>query len=88
MQAANRLVPTQAGPPLHSLCCTPTFTVCLQNIALLSRFVTETGAMLPRRRTGITALKQRKLGNAIKVARHMNLLPYISKLPQHYDARP
>mmetsp|Transcript_5634 Transcript_5634/g.13431 ORF Transcript_5634/g.13431 Transcript_5634/m.13431 type:complete len:192 (-) Transcript_5634:47-622(-) len=66
----------------------PVSEIVYTNIALLSRFVTETGAMLPRRRTGITALKQRKLGNAIKVARHMNLLPYISKLPQHYDARP
>jgi ribosomal protein S18 len=60
----------------------------VQNVALLSRFVTETGAILPRRRTGITALKQRKLGNAIKVSRQMNLMPYLSKLPQHYDAKP
>jgi small subunit ribosomal protein S18 len=62
--------------------------MALQNVALLSRFVTETGAMLPRRRTGVTALKQRKLANAIKVARTMNLMPYLSKLPQHYDAKP
>lgn len=57
-------------------------------MALLSRFVTETGAMLPRRRTGVSALKQRKLANAIKVARQMNLMPYLSKLAQHYDAKP
>ncbi|KAG8464630.1 hypothetical protein KFE25_009998 [Diacronema lutheri] len=71
--------------PLHSV---PIEEIVYTNVALLSRFVTETGAMLPRRRTGVSARKQRKLANAIKVARQMNLMPYLSKLPQHYDAKP
>lgn len=59
-----------------------------QNVALLSRFVSETGSILPRYRTGVTAKQQRKLKRAIRLSRQMNLMPFLSKLPQHYDAVP
>jgi small subunit ribosomal protein S18 len=40
----------------------------------LSRFVTDTGKILPRRITGLTALQQRHVTRAIKRARNMLLM--------------
>lgn len=47
-----------------------------KDVALLRRFVTEQGKILPRRVTGTTAHFQRLLTTAIKRARYMALLPY------------
>lgn len=41
---------------------------------ILSRFVTETGKILPRRITGLTALQQRHVTRCIKHARNMLLM--------------
>ncbi len=46
---------------------------------VLKRFLTPSARMLSRRRTDVTAKNQRKLAEAIKRARFMGLLPYISK---------
>jgi small subunit ribosomal protein S18 len=43
---------------------------------LLSRFITETGKVLPGRLTGATARHQRQLAKAIKKARYLALIPY------------
>ena len=43
---------------------------------LLSRFITETGKLLPGRLTGATARHQRQLAKAIKKARYLALIPY------------
>lgn len=40
----------------------------------LSRFVTDTGKILPRRITGLNAIQQRHLTKTIKRARHLLLL--------------
>ncbi len=45
----------------------------------LKLFVTERGKILPRRITGVSHYYQRKLKNAIKRARHMALLPFVSE---------
>ncbi len=45
---------------------------------LLARFVSDRGKILPRRITGTCAMHQRKLKVAIKRARYMALLPYVS----------
>ncbi len=45
---------------------------------LLLRFVNEQGKILPRRITGITAKQQRQLTRAIKRARHLALIPFVS----------
>lgn len=41
---------------------------------ILARFVTETGKILPRRVTGLTARQQRHVSNCIKRARNMLLM--------------
>lgn len=49
-----------------------------KDVATLSRFITEQGKILPRRTTKVTAQFQRQLGRAVKRARYLALLPYVS----------
>jgi small subunit ribosomal protein S18 len=48
-------------------------------VALLRKFISERGKILPRRRTGTCAKYQRPLAKAIKQARFMALLPYTKR---------
>lgn len=50
-----------------------------KDIDTLSRFITERGKILPRRITGVSFNRQRMLCSAIKKARHMALLPFVSE---------
>lgn len=45
----------------------------------LSRFVSEQGKIIPKRISGNCALHQRQLVQAIKRARHLALLPFVSE---------
>jgi small subunit ribosomal protein S18 len=45
------------------------------NPEILSKFTSETGKILPRRVTGVTAKLHRKINNAIKQSRAINLMP-------------
>ncbi|AGX07010.1 MULTISPECIES: 30S ribosomal protein S18 [Bacillaceae] len=49
-----------------------------KDVDLLKKFISERGKILPRRVTGTNAKYQRKLTVAIKRARIMALLPYVS----------
>ncbi|HEO8420285.1 MULTISPECIES: 30S ribosomal protein S18 [Bacillaceae] len=49
-----------------------------KDVDLLKKFISERGKILPRRVTGTSAKYQRKLTIAIKRARTMALLPYVS----------
>ncbi|PLR79980.1 30S ribosomal protein S18 [Bacillus canaveralius] len=49
-----------------------------KDVDLLKKFISERGKILPRRVTGTNAKYQRKLTVAIKRARTMALLPYVS----------
>jgi small subunit ribosomal protein S18 len=49
-----------------------------KDLDVLKRFISERGKILPRRVTGTSAKYQRKLTVAIKRARQMALLPYVS----------
>lgn len=51
-----------------------------KNVDVLRRFLSETGKILPRRRTGLNAQEQRKLARTIKRARMLGLLPFSEKL--------
>ncbi|MDV6378810.1 30S ribosomal protein S18 [Sporosarcina sp. GW1-11] len=50
-----------------------------KDVDLLKKFISERGKMLPRRVTGTSAKYQRKLTIAIKRARIMALLPFVSE---------
>ena len=49
-----------------------------KDVAKLRRFVSERAKILPRRVTGTCACHQRELTVAIKRARYVALLPYVS----------
>ncbi|GAB5603631.1 30S ribosomal protein S18 [Thermus sp. FJN-A] len=51
-----------------------------RNVEVLKRFLSETGKILPRRRTGLSAKEQRILARTIKRARVLGLLPFTEKL--------
>jgi small subunit ribosomal protein S18 len=46
----------------------------------LKKFLNEQGKILPRRLTGTSLKFQRKISRAIKRARHLALLPYVTDL--------
>lgn len=50
-----------------------------KDVAKLRRFISERSKILPRRITGTCAEHQRELTQAIKRARHLALLPYMSE---------
>jgi small subunit ribosomal protein S18 len=46
---------------------------------LLQKFLDAHGRILSRRKTGVSALNQRKLEEAVKRARFMGLLPFVAR---------
>ena len=50
-----------------------------KNINLLRRYMTEKGKILPSRVTQVSTKKQKELSAAIKRARFLALLPYVSR---------
>ena len=51
-----------------------------KDIEFLKKFLNEQGKMLPRRITGNSLKYQRKVSDAVKKARQMALLPYVTDL--------
>ena len=49
-----------------------------KDAAKLRRYTSERGKILPRRTTGTCAMHQRQLTEAIKRARQLALLPYVT----------
>ena len=49
-----------------------------KDVKLLSRYVTERGKIIPSRISSISTIKQRELSKAIKRARFLALMPYVS----------
>ena len=50
-----------------------------KDIETLKQFITERGKILPRRITGVSHYYQSLLKKAIKRARHMALIPFVSE---------
>jgi small subunit ribosomal protein S18 len=46
----------------------------------LMKFVNEQGKLLPRRLTGTSLKYQRKVGQAVKRARHLALMPFVGDM--------
>jgi small subunit ribosomal protein S18 len=51
-----------------------------KDASFLLKFVNEQGKLLPRRLTGTSLKYQRKVGTAVKRARHLALMPYVGDL--------
>ncbi len=61
-----------------AFCVDKNATIDYKDVAKLRRFISERGKIVPRRVTGTCAQHQRELTTAIKRARHLALLPYVS----------
>ena len=55
-------------------------TIDYKDVETLSKFITEQGKILPRRITGTSLKYQRKVAQAVKRARHLALLPYVTDM--------
>nr|WQA10891.1 ribosomal protein S18 [Streptosarcina sp. YL-2023a] len=53
-------------------------TIDYKNLILLRKFITADGKILPRRSSGLNAKQQRYMAKAIKNARMVGFLPFIS----------
>ena len=51
-----------------------------KDASFLMKFVNEQGKVLPRRLTGTSLKYQRKVGQAIKRARHLSLMTYVGDM--------
>jgi small subunit ribosomal protein S18 len=51
-----------------------------KDASFLKKFLNEQGKILPRRVTGTSLKYQRKVAQAVKRARHIALLPYVTDL--------
>jgi small subunit ribosomal protein S18 len=51
-----------------------------KDATFLTKFVNEQGKLLPRRLTGTSLKFQRKVGQAVKRARHLALMPDVTDL--------
>ncbi len=70
--------------PRHVATDVPLEQIHYKNIEILSQFVDRQGRILSRRKTRVSAKKQRRLKTAIKQARHLAMLPYT---PSHIRGR-
>ena len=50
-----------------------------KDIKIISRYISERGKIVPRRLSGVTAKNQRLLAKAIKRARHLGLVSFVSE---------
>lgn len=67
----------QRGPrPLVKIIISDAKLIHHKNIEFLRQFVSDSGKLRPRRQTGISALQQRQVAQAVKRARHLALLPF------------
>lgn len=67
------------GPPRRKVCpfcADKNARIDYKNPAMIKRFVTERGKIVPRRISGMCAKHQRAVALAIRRARHIALIPY------------
>jgi len=50
-----------------------------KDIKIIGKFVTERGKIVPRRLSGVSAKNQRLLAAAVKHARHLGLLAFVTE---------
>lgn len=61
------------------LCKNDDVTMDYKDVRNLRRYITDRGKILPRRATGNCAKHQREIARAIKQARKIALLPYVTE---------
>ena len=76
MEKPNRVI--KSRKKVCAFCVDKVETIDYKDIAKLRRYMSERAKIVPRRVTGTCAHHQRELTVAIKRARHLALLPYVS----------
>lgn len=61
-----------------AFCIEKAISIDYKDLSKLRRFVSERGKILPRRMSGVCAKHQRMLAMAVKRARVMAMMPYMS----------
>lgn len=51
-----------------------------KDVDLLRRYLTEDASIMPKEKSGLTAKQQRSLASAVKRARFLSLLPFVTTL--------
>lgn len=74
--ASSRRRPMRRRKKVCAFCADANKALDYKDVALLKKYVSERGKILPRRITGNCAKHQRALTVAVKRARHVALLPY------------
>jgi small subunit ribosomal protein S18 len=64
------------GRKICAFCVDHVIEIDYKDVSRLGRYLSDRGKIEPRRKTGTCARHQRRLGVALKNARHMALLPY------------
>ncbi len=76
MERPNRM--KRSRKKVCAFCVEKLNTINYKDVAKLKRYLSERGKIVPRRVTGACSGHQRQLTNAIKRARYIALLPYVS----------
>ncbi len=70
--------PRKSRKKVCAFCADKIGNIDYKDVAKLRRFVSERSKIFPRRMTGTCARHQRQLTIAVKRARHIALIPYVS----------
>lgn len=69
----------------NSKCPLEGIVIDYKNVELLKKYTTKFGKITPRYYTGVSLKNQKKLAVAIKRARMMALLPFVSRFDPNYN---
>ena len=78
MDLANRGPRARTRRKVCAFCVDKVECIDYKDAAKLRRYISERAKILPRRTTGTCAMHQRQLTEAIKRARQVALLPYVT----------
>lgn len=77
-QKKKRIQKRKITVPKSCYFCKADKTPWYSEVADLQKFVSDRGKIITRARTGICTKHQRRLTSAVKHARHLALLPFVS----------
>ena len=78
MERDNKAPRTRKRRKVCAFCADKVEQIDYKDAAKLRQFISERAKILPRRTTGTCAMHQRQLTEAIKRARQIALLPYVT----------
>ena len=77
-QKKKRLPKRKITVPKSCFFCKEKKTPVYSDVSALQKFTSDRGKIMPRARTGLCATHQRRLTSAVKHARHLALMPFVS----------